>query len=97
MIAAFSISPLGTSESVSEAVAGVVKLVRESGLPNETNAMFTNVEGDWDDVMALIKACVMKTAEDAPRVSVVIKLDYRPGAVDAMHNKVKAVEDRLDH
>ena len=96
VIAAFSISPLGTGDSVSAAVAEVVKLVRESGLPNETNAMFTNVEGEWDEVMALIKACVMKTAADAPRVSVVIKLDHRPGAVDAIHHKVQAIEERLD-
>jgi uncharacterized protein (TIGR00106 family) len=95
MIAAFSITPLGVGESVSGSVAEAVRLVRESGLPNETNAMFTNVEGEWDEVMALIKACVMKVSEDAPRVSVVIKIDHRPGASDGLHSKVEAVEDRL--
>src|SRR4051795_11622877 len=95
MIAAFSITPLGVGESVSGLVADAVALVRESGLPNETNAMFTNVEGDWDEVMGLIKACVMRVAEDAPRVSVVIKIDHRPGVEDALHGKVKALEDRL--
>jgi uncharacterized protein (TIGR00106 family) len=94
-LAAFSISPLGVGESVSEAVAEVVRLVRASGLPNETNAMFTNVEGDWDEVMALIKACVDKVAEVAPRVSVVIKIDHRPAVTDALHAKLQAVEDRL--
>lgn len=94
-LAAFSISPLGTGDSVSEAVAEAVRLVRASGLPNETNAMFTNVEGEWDEVMALIKACVDRVGEVAPRVSVVIKIDHRPGAVDALHAKVQAVEDRL--
>jgi uncharacterized protein (TIGR00106 family) len=96
VIAAFSITPLGVGEGVSEPVAEAVRLVRASGLPNETNAMFTNVEGEWDDVMALIKACVMKVAESAPRVSVVIKLDHRPGTVDALHHKVQAIEDRLE-
>jgi uncharacterized protein (TIGR00106 family) len=96
VIAAFSITPLGVGESVSEPVAEAVRLVRASGLPNETNAMFTNVEGEWDDVMALIKACVMKVAESAPRVSVVIKLDHRPGMVDGLHHKVHAIEDRLE-
>jgi len=95
MLAAFSITPLGVGESVSGSVADAVRLVRESGLPNETNAMFTNVEGEWDEVMALIKACVMKVAEDAPRVSVVIKIDHRPGVKDGLHSKVDAVEDRL--
>src|SRR5688500_1134548 len=95
MLAAFSITPLGVGEGVSEPVARAVRLVRESGLPNETNAMFTNVEGDWDEVLALIKACVLEVARDAPRVSVVIKLDYRPGADDALHAKVDAVEAHL--
>jgi uncharacterized protein (TIGR00106 family) len=95
MIAAFSITPLGVGASVSSAVADAVRLVRDSGLPNETNAMFTNVEGEWDDVMALIRACVMKVAGTAPRVSVVIKIDHRPGVTDALRTKVEAVENQL--
>jgi uncharacterized protein (TIGR00106 family) len=95
MIAAFSITPIGVGESVSGSVADAVRLVRDSGLPNETNAMFTNIEGHWDEVMALIKACVMKVSEDAPRVSVVIKVDHRPGVNDGLHSKVTAVEDQL--
>jgi uncharacterized protein (TIGR00106 family) len=95
MIAAFSVAPVGASESVSEYVADAVRLVRESGLPNETNAMFTNLEGDWDEVLGVIKACVMKVAEQAPRVDVVIKIDYRPAAVNPIRSKVAAVEERL--
>ena len=95
MIAAFSITPLGVGASVSEPVADAVRLVRESGLANETNAMFTNVEGDWDEVMALIKSCVMTVADVAPRVSVVIKIDHRPGVSNALQGKVDAVEQRL--
>ena len=96
MIAAFSITPLGVGESVGVAVADAVELVRASRLPNETNAMFTNVEGDWDEVMALVKACVMKVGERAPRVSVVIKLDHRPAATDALHTKVDTVDAILE-
>jgi uncharacterized protein (TIGR00106 family) len=95
MIAAFSITPLGAGESVSAYVADAVRIVRESGLPNETNAMFTNVEGGWDDVLEVLKQCVMKVAEAAPRVSVVVKIDYRPGVTDGLHAKVDAVETRL--
>jgi uncharacterized protein (TIGR00106 family) len=95
VIAAFSISPIGVGESVSEQVAEVVRLVRESGLPNETNAMFTNVEGDWDEVMAVIRACTMKVAETAPRVSVVIKIDHRAGVTGGLRHKVEAIEARL--
>jgi uncharacterized protein (TIGR00106 family) len=96
MIAAFSVAPGGVGESVSEQVSDAIRLVRASGLPNETNAMFTNVEGEWDEVMALIKACVMKVAERAPRVSLVVKVDYRPGVSDALHGKVEAIEQRLE-
>lgn len=95
MIAAFSITPLGVGDSVSQPVADAVAIVRASGLANETNAMFTNVEGEWDEVMAVIKQCVMHVAEAAPRVSVVIKLDHRPGMEDALQHKVEAVEQRL--
>src|SRR5262245_61460039 len=95
MIAAFSITPLGVGESVGGSVTEAVRIVRDSGLPNETNAMFTNVEGDWNQVMDVIKACVDKVAEAAPRVSVVIKIDHRPGAVDALHHKVDVIESRL--
>jgi uncharacterized protein (TIGR00106 family) len=95
MIAAFSITPIGTGESVSAAVADAVRVVRDSGLPNETNAMFTNIEGEWDEVMAVIKTCVMTVAEQAPRVSVVVKIDHRPGVEDGLHAKVSAVEEQL--
>jgi uncharacterized protein (TIGR00106 family) len=96
MIAAFSITPLGIGDSVSANVADAVRLVRESGLPNETNAMFTNVEGEWDEVMALLKACVDAVASSAPRVSVVVKIDHRPGVTDGLRTKVEAVEAHLD-
>src|SRR2546423_15694692 len=96
MIAAFSITPLGVSDSVSSPVAKAVRLVRESGLPNETNAMFTNVEGEWDEVMALLKECVMAVAEEAPRVSVVIKIDHRPGVTDGLRTKVERLEAALE-
>lgn len=95
MLAAFSITPLGGDDSVGSAVAEAIRLVRASGLPNETNAMFTNVEGEWDEVMALIKACVDRVGEIAPRVSVVIKLDVRPGHDHALTEKVATVERHL--
>lgn len=96
MLAAFSVIPIGAGESVGALVAEAVRIVRASGLPNETNSMFTNVEGDWDEVMALIRACVEKVAETAPRVSVQLKLDYRPsGAPGALTNDVESMERRL--
>ncbi len=95
MIAAFSITPIGTGESVGDAVADAVRLVRESGLPNETNAMFTNVEGEWGEVMDLIGRCVDAVSDRAGRVSVVIKIDHRPGTRGALRAKVDSLEARL--
>lgn len=95
MLLAFSITPIGSGDSVSAAVAEAVRVVRASGLPNETNAMFTNVEGSWDEVMGLLRECVEAVAARAPRVSVVAKLDYRPGSLDQLHAKVDAVEREL--
>jgi uncharacterized protein (TIGR00106 family) len=96
MIAAFSVTPIGTGEMVGDLVSEAVRVVRESGLPNETNAMFTNIEGEWEEVMAVIRAAVAKVAEAAPRVSVVIKLDYRPGApAGELTRKVNEIERRL--
>jgi uncharacterized protein (TIGR00106 family) len=96
MLAAFSITPLGAGESVSDLVADCVKIVRESGLSNETNAMFTNVEGEWDEVMEVIKACADKVIAAAPRASIVVKMDVLasdPGG--RMRAKVESVERRL--
>jgi uncharacterized protein (TIGR00106 family) len=95
MIAAFSITPIGVGESVSELVAECVGIVRASGLPNETNAMFTNIEGEWDEVMRVIKQCVDHVAMTAPRVSVVVKIDYRRGVTGALRSKVETVEQLL--
>jgi uncharacterized protein (TIGR00106 family) len=91
MIAAFSLTPLGVGESVGDLVAEAVEVVRDSGLASETNAMFTNVEGEWDEVMPVIKACVDRVAERAPRVSLVMKIDFRPGHDNAMTTKMESV------
>ncbi len=97
MLAAFSVTPVGAGDSVADLVAEAVRIVRASGLPNETNAMFTNIEGPWDDVMDVIKACTELVAREAGRASVVVKIDYRPGVPDdRMAAKVRAIEDRLD-
>lgn len=97
MIVAFSISPAETDQSggVSEAVAAAVRVVRESGLPHETNAMFTNVEGEWDEVMAVLKQCVDAVAAHADRVSLVLKADIRPGHTGRLTAKVERVNQRL--
>jgi uncharacterized protein (TIGR00106 family) len=96
MIAAFSVTPLGVGESVGEYVAEAVRVVRESGLPNRTDAMFTSVEGEWDEVMDVVRRAVDAVAARAPRVSLVLKADVREGVSDGLTSKVETVERRLD-
>ncbi|TWS21164.1 thiamine-binding protein [Tsukamurella asaccharolytica] len=103
MLAAFSISPMGSLDGtggsadggVAAAVAEAVAIVRASGLPNETTAMFTTIEGEWDEVMGVIKACVDRLAESAPRVSLVVKCDIRPGRTGQLTAKLERVEQHL--
>ncbi|MEV1075590.1 thiamine-binding protein [Micromonospora parva] len=95
MLIAFSITPLGGDDSVGDLVAEAVRVVRASGLPNRTDAMFTTVEGEWDEVMAVVKQAVDVVAERAPRVSVVLKADVRPGVTDALTGKIARIEARL--
>ena len=95
MLVAFSVTPLGVGEGVGEIVAEAVRVVRESGLPNHTDAMFTTVEGDWDEAMAVVKKAVEAVAARAPRVSLVLKADLRPGVTDALTTKVETIERYL--
>ena len=96
VLAAFSITPVGGDESIGDLVADAVRIVRASGLRNETNAMFTNLEGEWDEVMGVIHRCVEAVSAGGRRVSVVVKIDYRPEAPDdRIRAKVESLERRL--
>jgi uncharacterized protein (TIGR00106 family) len=97
VIVAFSISPVSGDDSggVSEAVAEAIRVVRDSGLPNQTNAMFTNLEGDWDEVMDVVKRAVDAVAARSPRVSLVLKADIRPGHTGQLAAKVQRIDDLL--
>jgi len=95
MIVAFSVTPLGVGEDVAEYVADAVKVVRASGLPNRTDAMFTTIEGEWDEVMAVVRAACDAVAVRAPRVSVTLKADIRPGVTGAMQAKMTSLERYL--
>lgn len=95
MIVAFSVTPLGVGDDVGEYVADAVRVVRASGLPNRTDAMFTSIEGDWDEVMAVVKAACDAVAAKAPRISVTLKADIRPGVTGAIESKVASVERHL--
>ncbi|MGX7824744.1 MTH1187 family thiamine-binding protein [Actinokineospora sp. 24-640] len=96
MLVAFSVSPLGgESENVGRAVAEAVRVVRESGLPHELSSMYTTVEGEWDEVMAVVKRAADVLLAKYPRVSLVLKADIRPGHTGQLRAKVERVESYL--
>ena len=97
MLVAFSISPTPTDPtgSVTEAVAAAVRVVRESGLPHRTDAMFTTIEGEWDAVMDVVKRAVEVVAESSPRIGLVLKADIRPGYDGQLTAKVERIEQAL--
>lgn len=99
MLVAFSVAPSGADDaegSVHNAVAAAVRIVRESGLPNHTDSMFTTIEGGWDEVFAVIKAATDAVGAFGPRVSLVLKADIRPGHTGELTGKVERLEAAID-
>jgi uncharacterized protein YqgV (UPF0045/DUF77 family) len=99
MLVAFSVAPSGTGRedgSVHDAVAAAVKVVRDSGLPNHTDSMFTTIEGEWDEVFAVIKRATDAVALFGSRVSLVLKADIRAGYTGELTAKVERLETALD-
>jgi uncharacterized protein YqgV (UPF0045/DUF77 family) len=95
MLVAFSVAPSGSGESVSEAVADAVAVVRESGLPNRTDAMFTTVEGEWDECFDVVKQACAAVGRHGHRVSLVLKADIRPGHTGELTGKLDRLESAL--
>lgn len=102
MLVAFSVAPAGgpagpdaDSASVSTAVAEAVRIVRESGLPNRTDAMFTTIEGDWDECLDVVKRACEAVGRYGTRVSLVLKADIRPGHAGELTGKVARIEAAL--
>lgn len=110
VIVAFSVAPSGPArpgmgpdasaageptDSVSEAVAEAVRIVRDSGLPHETSSMFTSIEGEWDEVMDVVRRATEAVGRYGTRVSLVLKADIRPGWTGQMEAKVTRLEEHL--
>lgn len=97
MLVAFSVAPSGGgSASVHDAVAEAVQIVRDSGLPNRTDSMFTTIEGEWDEVFAVIKQASEAAGKYGSRVALVVKADIRPGYQGEMTGKLDRLEDAIN-
>ncbi|WP_440312145.1 thiamine-binding protein [Leucobacter chromiireducens] len=105
MILAFSVAPSGVGPagpamsetgSVSEAVAAAIRVVRDSGLPHRTSSMFTEIEGEWDEVFDVVKRATEAVLPFGSRVSLVMKADIRPGFEGELDGKLERLERALD-
>ncbi|MGI6045253.1 MAG: MTH1187 family thiamine-binding protein [Eggerthellaceae bacterium] len=94
-LVAVAIAPFGTGEELSQDVAQVVRVIRESGLKNKTYSMFTEIEGEWDEVMKVVKDATFVLAEKGIRTEVILKADIRPGHTNMMDKKVAVVDEIL--
>jgi uncharacterized protein (TIGR00106 family) len=91
----FSIFPTDKGTSVSPYVAKSVRIIRESGLPYKLGPMSTAVEGEWDEVMAVVEGCFRELKKDCSRIYMTLQMDYREGAVNRIEGKIKSVEAKL--
>ncbi len=95
MLAEFSIVPVGSGPSIGDSIAEVLSIVNDSGLPYKVNPMGTVVEGEWDEVMALIRQCHMAVMQHEERAVTTVSLDDRKGKPNRIDQKVESVEKRL--
>ncbi|WP_331721578.1 MTH1187 family thiamine-binding protein [Streptomyces sp. NBC_00212] len=95
MLIAFALTPMGVEENVAEYVADAVKIVRESGLRTRSDSMYTMVEGEWDEVMEVVKRATEAVAAKAPRVQLVLKADLWPGMTNPMDGKIALLEQQI--
>ena len=91
----FSMSPLGKGESVGKYVARSVDLIDKSGVEYRLNPMGTVLEGEWDDVMEVVRRCYLRMRKDCNRISCTVKIDYRKGHRGRLSAKTASVEKRL--
>ncbi len=95
MLVEFSIVPIGVGSSIGDQLAQVLKIVDAMGLPYKVNPMGTVVEGNWDEVMALVKKCHRKVMSMGERAITTIAIDDRKGKPNRIDAKVKSIERRL--
>ncbi|MEE9523980.1 MAG: MTH1187 family thiamine-binding protein [Thermodesulfovibrionales bacterium] len=95
MLVEFSIVPVGTGESLSDKIANIVRTVESSGLPYRLNPMGTVIEGNWEEVMSIIRKCHDQVLDESPRVVTTIKIDDRPGRKEMITGKISSVERKL--
>jgi uncharacterized protein (TIGR00106 family) len=96
-IADIAIIPLGVGLSLSRYVAACERVFSEAGLEPQLHANGTNVEGEWDEIMAALKRCHEQLHEmGAPRVATNLRLGTRIDRAQTMDDKVRSVKEKLE-
>ncbi len=95
VIVDFSMYPLDKGESLSPYVARSINIIQESGLPYEFRSMGTSIEGEWEEVMAVVRRCFEAMRQDCNRVVLSLKADYRIGPAGRMQRKIESVKAKL--
>ncbi|MFO8088848.1 MAG: MTH1187 family thiamine-binding protein [Desulfatiglandaceae bacterium] len=90
----FTLIPLDKGASFSKYVSGTLSVVKESGLDYRLNPMGTVVEGEWDDLLALLTSCVRQLEKESDRISLSVKFDIRKGLTGALDGKIKSVQEK---
>lgn len=91
----FSLFPIGKGQSVGRYVARSLDIIDKSGVPYELHSMGTILEGEWDEVFAVVRRCYERMRKDCPRLALTLKVDYRRGARGRLKSKVASVERRV--
>jgi uncharacterized protein (TIGR00106 family) len=95
LLAEISIWPMDKGVSVSPYVARALDVIDKSGLTYKVGPLGTCIEGEYDEVMRVVKQCHEALWADSDRVMCNIKMDWRRGTSGRIEGKVTSVEGKL--
>ena len=92
----FSIYPMDKGDqSLSPYVARAIDIIKSSGLRHQLGPMGTAIEGEWDEVMAVVDQCYRALEPDSDRIFVNLKMDCKKGRTDGLSGKVSSVMEKI--
>lgn len=95
MLVELSIIPVGEGVHLSERIAEVMRIVDASGLSYQLTPAGTCIEGDWDEVMALVKQCHDQMRQHTSHVFTHIRIEDQAGAQNQLTENVASVADEV--
>ena len=95
LLAELSMWPMDKGESVSAYIAPLLDIIDRSGLAYRLGPLGTCIEGEWDEVMAVLTKCYEHLSKESNRIACTVKMDWRRGKSGSLDSKVKSVEEKL--